>query len=218
MRGNDEVAGSLFSYVDLEKRVRADHPLRVIRGIVNATLKRSVVGVRPAVFAVRPRIDSAGAAAARRCCCRRSTRSARSANWWNGSSSTCCSAGSSASASMIRCGTPRRSPRTATGCWRVMSREVPRRRAGAAEGQGAAVERAFLGGRHVAGGVGEHQELPAEGRLRPAAGCRAQWGAETSTARSAATTRMPPPPMPDARLYTQGRAARRRSSASWAMR
>jgi transposase len=28
----------LFSYVDLEKRVRADHPLRVIRGIVNATL------------------------------------------------------------------------------------------------------------------------------------------------------------------------------------
>jgi hypothetical protein len=32
------VAGSLFSYVDLEKRVRTDHPLRVIRGIVNATL------------------------------------------------------------------------------------------------------------------------------------------------------------------------------------
>ena len=38
MRGNDGVAGSLFSYVDLEKRVRADHPLRVIRGIVNTTL------------------------------------------------------------------------------------------------------------------------------------------------------------------------------------
>ena len=38
MRGNDAVAGSLFSYVDLEKRIRADHPLRVIRGIVNATL------------------------------------------------------------------------------------------------------------------------------------------------------------------------------------
>ena len=38
MRGSDAVAGSLFSYVDLEKRVRADHPLRVIRGIVNATL------------------------------------------------------------------------------------------------------------------------------------------------------------------------------------
>src|ERR1700722_12280120 len=39
MRGNDGVAGSLFSYVDLEKRIRADHPLRVIRGIVNTTLK-----------------------------------------------------------------------------------------------------------------------------------------------------------------------------------
>ncbi len=38
MRGKDEVRGSLFSYVDLEQRVRADHPLRVIRGIVNAAL------------------------------------------------------------------------------------------------------------------------------------------------------------------------------------
>ena len=31
MRGDDSNKGSLFSYVDLEKRVRADHPLRVIR-------------------------------------------------------------------------------------------------------------------------------------------------------------------------------------------
>ena len=38
MRGSDDVAGSLFSYVDLEKRVRRSHPLRVIKGIVNATL------------------------------------------------------------------------------------------------------------------------------------------------------------------------------------
>ena len=38
MRGNDTVRGSLFSYVDLETRIGADHPLRVIRGIVNATL------------------------------------------------------------------------------------------------------------------------------------------------------------------------------------
>jgi transposase len=38
MRGSDAAAGSLFSYVDLETRVRADHPLRVIRGIVNAAL------------------------------------------------------------------------------------------------------------------------------------------------------------------------------------
>lgn len=39
MRGDDERAGLLFSYVDLEARVRSDHPLRAIRGIVNAALK-----------------------------------------------------------------------------------------------------------------------------------------------------------------------------------
>jgi transposase len=38
MRGSDERSGSLFSYVDLEARVRADHPLRTIREIVNAAL------------------------------------------------------------------------------------------------------------------------------------------------------------------------------------
>jgi transposase len=39
MRGSDEGNGSLFSYVDLEHRVRPDHPLRVIREIANASLK-----------------------------------------------------------------------------------------------------------------------------------------------------------------------------------
>ena len=38
MRGGDERSGELFSYVDLEARVRADHPLRAIRGIVNEAL------------------------------------------------------------------------------------------------------------------------------------------------------------------------------------
>lgn len=38
MRGSDERSGSLFSYVDLEARVRADHPLRTIRQIANAAL------------------------------------------------------------------------------------------------------------------------------------------------------------------------------------
>ncbi len=38
MRGSDERYGSLFSYVDLESRVRKDHPLRTIREIANATL------------------------------------------------------------------------------------------------------------------------------------------------------------------------------------
>jgi transposase len=38
MRGSDEQSGSLFSYVDLEARVRGDHPLRTIRDIANAAL------------------------------------------------------------------------------------------------------------------------------------------------------------------------------------
>jgi transposase len=38
MRGSDVVTGSLFSYVDLEDRVPAKHPLRVIREVVNEVL------------------------------------------------------------------------------------------------------------------------------------------------------------------------------------
>ena len=38
MRGTDERTGELFSYVDLEKRVPAKHPLRLIRGVVNEVL------------------------------------------------------------------------------------------------------------------------------------------------------------------------------------
>jgi hypothetical protein len=39
MRGDDEITGCLFSYIDLERRVRIDHPLRVIREIANAALE-----------------------------------------------------------------------------------------------------------------------------------------------------------------------------------
>jgi len=38
MRGSDQRSGSLFSYVDLDARVRKDHPLRAVREIVNAAL------------------------------------------------------------------------------------------------------------------------------------------------------------------------------------
>ena len=38
MRESDERFGPLFSYVDLQARVRGNHPSRVIRGIANATL------------------------------------------------------------------------------------------------------------------------------------------------------------------------------------
>jgi transposase len=39
MRGSDERTGELFSYVDLERRVRSDHPLRVIRMVANEALE-----------------------------------------------------------------------------------------------------------------------------------------------------------------------------------
>src|SRR5689334_24210398 len=38
MRGSDDRSGSLFSYVDLEKRIRPDHPLRTIRRLVDDAL------------------------------------------------------------------------------------------------------------------------------------------------------------------------------------
>ncbi len=47
MRGGDNLTGKLFSYVDLEARVRRDHPLRAIRTIVNealAALEREFAG------------------------------------------------------------------------------------------------------------------------------------------------------------------------------
>jgi len=38
MRGSDERTGALFSYLDLEARVRNDHPLRSVRVVVNEAL------------------------------------------------------------------------------------------------------------------------------------------------------------------------------------
>ena len=38
MRGDDSRSGELFSYIDLEERVRRDHPLRAIREMANAAL------------------------------------------------------------------------------------------------------------------------------------------------------------------------------------
>ena len=40
MRGSDVTSGSLFSYVDLDARVPASHPLRAMRELVNTCLVR----------------------------------------------------------------------------------------------------------------------------------------------------------------------------------
>ena len=50
MRGDDQICGSLFSYIDLEARVETGHPLRAIREIANtalAALSRAAIGALP---------------------------------------------------------------------------------------------------------------------------------------------------------------------------
>ena len=64
MRGSDARTGSLFSYVNVEARVRKDHPLRTIRTVVDdalATMEREFARLYSRVG--RPSI-CAGAAAA----------------------------------------------------------------------------------------------------------------------------------------------------------
>jgi hypothetical protein len=61
MRGLDERADSLFSYVDLQDRVSAKLPLRVIGRIVNDVLAERT---RQNLRRQRPSLDSAGAPAA----------------------------------------------------------------------------------------------------------------------------------------------------------
>jgi transposase len=38
MRGSDRAQGAMFSYLDLERRVPKDHPLRPLRALVDAAL------------------------------------------------------------------------------------------------------------------------------------------------------------------------------------
>ena len=65
MRGSDAVTGSLFSYVDLEDRVPAKHPLRVIREVVNEVLISLDADFAAMYSDIGRQNDSARAAAAR---------------------------------------------------------------------------------------------------------------------------------------------------------
>lgn len=51
MRGLDARSGSLFSYVDLEQRVPAKHPLRVFKAIVDAVLASLFLRTGESLFA-----------------------------------------------------------------------------------------------------------------------------------------------------------------------
>lgn len=77
MRGGDNRTGELFSYVDLESRVRRDHPLRAIRTIVNEALSAPERELPRSIRRFGGR-RSRRRSCCGRCCCRRFTRSARS--------------------------------------------------------------------------------------------------------------------------------------------
>ena len=72
MRGSDRRSGELFSYVDIEERIRADHPLRTIK---DDRRRRPGGDERRFRRALRrqsgPPVDAAGDAASGRCYCRR---------------------------------------------------------------------------------------------------------------------------------------------------
>ena len=127
MRGTDKRSGELFSYVDLEQRVRADHPLRAIRKVVGTAL-----AAQSGDFALvdsgmgRPSIAPEMLLRAMLLQAFYSIRSERQLMERLGS--TCCSAGSSGSGWMSRRGIIRAFRRTATGCWPATSRPSSWRR------------------------------------------------------------------------------------------
>lgn len=80
MRGSDEGAGALFSYAEVELRIRRDHPLRQIREIANAALM-----ALDEDFEELTRVGLGGPRFRRSgyfgpCCCRHSTGFARSSS------------------------------------------------------------------------------------------------------------------------------------------
>jgi transposase len=114
MRGTDEQSGSLFSYVDLEDRIPARHPLRKIRQVVNDAL----AGLDAEFEALyvdfgRPSIAPERLIRASLIQILFSVRSER--QLMEQMQYTCCSAGLWALVSTTRFGSPRSLQRTATG-------------------------------------------------------------------------------------------------------
>jgi hypothetical protein len=74
MRGEDQRSEDLFSYVRLDTRIAADHPLHAIRALIEEALTGLSRDFNK-LYARdgRPLIRRSG-----RCCCKRSTRCARS--------------------------------------------------------------------------------------------------------------------------------------------
>src|SRR5204862_3534462 len=64
MRGEDRGSQGFFSYVRLEERIAADHPLRAIRDLIDEAAAEVVALLQQTLRARRTTIDPAGAAVA----------------------------------------------------------------------------------------------------------------------------------------------------------
>ena len=127
MRGSDSRSGSLFTLVDLEARVRRDHPLRSIRRIADEALGSLTVEFSRLYSGMgRPSIPPEMLLRAMLLQAFYSIRSER--QLMERLEFDLCSAGSLGWASTIRPGTTPPSRRTATGCWTARSRPSSWRR------------------------------------------------------------------------------------------
>ena len=203
MRGSDRTSGSLFSYVDLEERVPAKHPLRMIRrssttcwSSLDAEFERLYAGTG------RPSIAPERLLRALLLQAFYTVRSERQLmeqldynllfRWF---------VGLGVDEPVVG---PRRSRRTATGCWKPRSRAKFLASVLRHPRSALAVGRALLGRRHADRGLGLDEELPAEGRQRRAALGRAATASAISTARSGRTTTHASTTDPEAKLYRKG--------------
>src|ERR1700716_2007486 len=162
MRGSNQRSGELFSYVDLEKGVRLDHPLRAIRGADGFSSGGAVGRFCGALFRAGSAVDRARDAAA----------GDAVAGVLLGSlgASADGAVGVRSAVPLVRRARYGRSgvgsldlfeePRPAAG--RRDRSQVSQRGAGSAPGQTVAVERSLLGGWHVDRGVGIDEELQAQ--------------------------------------------------------
>ena len=121
MRGSDERTGELFSYVDIEEHVPKNHPLRLIRRIVNEVLSE-LDGELAKLYADdgRPSIAPERLLRALLLQALYTIRSER--QLMEQLHTICFIVGLSAWAWMIRSGFRRCSARTATGCSGLRSR------------------------------------------------------------------------------------------------
>ena len=209
MRGADRQTGRMFSYLSPEAMVPPDHPLRVIRPLVNAALERLSPSFRQMYSAIgRPSIPPEQLLRALLLQAFFSVRSERQLmeqlnynmlfRWFVGLSMD-------APVWDVTVFTKNRDRLLEGDIAVAFLAGDPGRPAG----QAAAVGRAFLGRWHADRGLGVDEELPAQGRQRRAAGAgrngeRDFHGEKRSNETHASTTD------PDARLYKKadGQAAK----------